>query len=80
MGLNAANQAQLKTALRNAISAIAQAIYANVKSSNLNTARGLSIYFADINEGVESSYQDLYWSQANPQWTQFLNSYVNATA
>lgn len=80
MGLNTVNQVQLKTALRNAISAIAQAIYANVKSHNLNTARGLSIYFADVNDGIESSYQDLYWSQANPQWLQFLNSYVNATA
>lgn len=80
MGLSAINQAQLKTALRNALSALSQSIYANVKSSDLNTARGLSIYFADLNDGVEASYKDLYWSQINPQWLQFLSSYVNAAA
>lgn len=80
MGLSATHQAQLKTALRNALSALSQAVYANVKSYELNRARGLSIYFADVNEGVELSYGDLYWSQVNPQWLQFLNSYVNATA
>ncbi len=79
-GLTATNQAQLKTALRNALSALSQSIYANVKSTNLNSARGVSIYFADLNDGIEASYKDLYWSQLNPQWLQFLTSYVNAAA
>lgn len=80
IGLNASQQTQLKSALRNALSAMSQAIYANVKSHDLNGARGISIYFADINGGIEPSYQELYWSQANPQWLQFLNTYVNSAS
>lgn len=79
MGLGANQQAQIKSALRNALSLMSQVIFANVKSYDVATARGLSIYFADNNDGIEPSYQELYWSQANPQWLQFLSNYVNVT-
>ncbi len=76
-GLSSANLAALRTALKAGLSSISQAVFANVHSnSDFAKVRGQSIYFADINAGVEPSYGELYWTQQNPQWAQLLNDYV----
>lgn len=75
-GLAKTDADKLKTATRNCMSAIAQAVFANVRSSDLANAKGLSIYFADTHYGMEPSYPDLYWSEINPAWLNFLNSYL----
>lgn len=78
MGLNSANTSKLKTALRSGLTAIAHTIIANAHSdSDFPKTRGMSIYFADINAGVEPSYQSLYWTTANPAWINFLSEYVS---
>lgn len=75
-GLTKTDAEKLKTATRNCMTAIAQAVFANVHSSDLANAKGLSIYFADTYYGMEPSYPDLYWSEINPAWVNFLNSYL----
>jgi hypothetical protein len=76
-GLAKTDAAKLKTATRNCMTAIAQAVFANVRSSELANAKGLSIYFADTHYGMEPSYPDLYWSEINPAWVNFLHSYLS---
>lgn len=75
-GLSTQNLVKLKNATRNCMSALSQAVFANVHNSGLSATRGLSIYFADVNNGMEPSYTQLYWSAQNPAWLNFLNSYL----
>ena len=75
-GLSKIDAEKLKTAARACMTALAQAVFANVKSSDLANATGLSIYFADPKYGMESSYPELYWSEQNPSWVTFLNNYL----
>lgn len=75
-GLSKADAEKLKTAARTCMTAVAQAVFANVRSTDLSNVTGLSIYFADSRYGMEPSYPELYWSEANPAWTNFLNSYL----
>lgn len=76
-GLTKSDSDKLKTATRNCMTAIAQAVFANVHSSDLANAKGLSIYFANTYYGMEPSYPHLYWSAQNPVWMNFLNSYLS---
>jgi Clostripain family len=75
-GLSKNDAEKLKTATRTCMAAIAQAVFANVRSADLVNAKGISIYFADTNYGMEPSYPDLYWSKINPAWANFLNNYL----
>lgn len=75
-GLAKNDTEKLKSATRNCMTAIAQSVFANARSADLINAKGISIYFADINYGMEPSYPDLYWSQINPVWANFLNNYL----
>ncbi len=68
----------LKSSLQAAMRSITQAVVANARSSDLVGSHGISIYFADVNSGVEPSYNNLDWTTANPQWANFLNDYINA--
>ncbi len=78
MGLSGSNATKLKTAIKNGLTGIAHCVIANVHSnSDFAKARGMSAYFADVNSGIEPSYQSLYWTTANPAWLDFLSEYVN---
>lgn len=76
LGLTNSDAEKVKTAARNCMTALTQAIFANVTSYDLANAKGISIYFADPNYGMESSYNDLYWTAQNPAWRDFLNAYL----
>lgn len=65
---------QFKQMLNNGINLFATIIKANVKSSNYSQANGLSMYFARY--AIDSSYYDLYWTEKNPSWLNFLQAYV----
>lgn len=67
---------QLQTALRQAMSALSAAVFANVQSPDLPKTHGLSIYFADSYYGIEPSYYQLYWSITNPYWVNFLDAFI----
>lgn len=75
-GLSKAEADKLKSTVRTCMTAIAQAVFANVHSSDLANASGLSIYFADSRYGMEPSYPELFWSTQNPAWIAFLKSYL----
>lgn len=75
-GLASADIQKIKTAARTCMTALTQAVFANVYSADLSSARGLSIYFADANYGLEPSYNELYWTSQNPAWRDFLNNYL----
>lgn len=75
-GLTTADMQKVRTAARTCMTALTQAVFANVYSSDLANARGLSIYFADSYYGLEPSYNDLYWTTQNPAWRDFLNNYL----
>jgi hypothetical protein len=77
MGLNSSQQTALKNACNTALKSYPQLVISNVTSTGLKKAKGLSIYFADVNEGLEPSYNDLYWTSVNPAWRDFLNQYLN---
>lgn len=77
MGLNNSSISKLKTALKSGLMSITQTVVANVHSSEFGRTRGMSIYFADVNEGIESSYDALYWTSANPAWINFLAQYIS---
>lgn len=79
MGLSTANTNKIKTALRSGLTAIAHDILNNAHSNtDFAKVRGMSIYFADPNSGVEPSYANLYWTTSNPSWINFLSAYVDA--
>lgn len=75
-GLSSSDASKLKTTARSCMTAQAQAVLTNVRSKNKTNAKGLSIYFADWYYGMEPSYPELYWSEQNPAWVNFLNSYL----
>jgi cysteine peptidase C11 family protein len=78
MGLNSSDTNQLKTALNNGLTSIAQCVVAKVYStSDFSKTHGISAYFADVYSGIEPSYQSLYWTTDNPAWLNFLTEYVN---
>ncbi len=77
MGLNTGNSAKLKSLLQNSLTNLSQCTIANVRSGDVAKSRGISIYFADVNSGIEPSYPELYWSKENPAWLNFLEEYVN---
>lgn len=76
MGLNSTQANKVKSVIRSGMTAIAQAIMLNVYSSDFVKTRGLSIYFVDLQEGIEGSYNKLYWSKINPSWLDFLYEYA----
>lgn len=76
MNLSSAEAVNLRTALRNGMRGILQTVFANVHSSNFAKVKGMSIYVADVNAGVEPSYAVLDWTVQNPAWNSFLNTYV----
>lgn len=65
---------QFKQMLNNGINLFSTIIKANVKSTNYSQANGLTMYFARY--AVEPSYYDLYWTEKNPSWLNFLQAYV----
>lgn len=75
-GLNSSDMNKLRFASRTCMTAISRAVIANVRSADLSNAKGMSIYFADVNSGMEPSYLKLYWTQENPAWVNFLNTYL----
>lgn len=77
MGLSGANTNKLKTALRSGLTGISHCVITNAHSPEFGKTHGMSVYFADVNSGVEPSYQSLYWTTANPAWLDFLTEYVN---
>ena len=73
--LSTAAAAQCKQLLNTGISLFSSIIKANVKSINYSQANGLSMYFA--RNAIDSSYPNLYWTQNNPQWLNFLTAYLS---
>jgi len=47
----------------------------NVHSATRNTVRGLSIYFPELEYGIETSYYDCYWTK-NTAWAVFLEECI----
>lgn len=72
--LSSAMSMQFKQMLNNGINLFSSIIKANVKSTNYGQASGLSMYFARY--AVDASYYNLYWTQQNPQWMNFLKAYL----
>lgn len=66
--------AQFKKMLNDGIALFSTVIKANTMSSNYSQATGLTMYFSRY--VVESSYYDLYWTERNPQWLNFLKAYL----
>ena len=78
MELSSSNATKLKGILRSGLTSISYCVIANVHSnSDFAKVHGMSAYFADVNSGVEPSYQSLYWTTVNPEWLDFLTDYVN---
>jgi len=63
-----------KQSLQMGISLFKKIIVANTTSSNYKQASGLSIYFDKSR--IDPSYYNLYWTEHNPNWLQFLKSYL----
>jgi hypothetical protein len=72
--LSSSMSTQFKQMLNNGINLFSSIIKANVKSSNYGQANGLSMYFARY--AVDASYYNLYWTEKNPQWLNFLKAYL----
>lgn len=67
---------QFKQLLNDGITLFTAIIKANVMSSHYAGAGGLSIYFSRYS--LDPSYYGLYWTKQNPNWLNFLESYVTA--
>lgn len=72
--LSTTDAAQFKKMLNYGIALFPAVIKANTMSSNYYQATGLTMYFARY--VVEPSYYDLYWTEDNPQWLNFLEAYL----
>jgi hypothetical protein len=77
MGLNTTQASKLKTMIRSGMTAIAQAIMLTMHSPDFTKAKGVSIYFVDLEEGIQGSYDNLHWSKVNPAWLNFLYEYAS---
>jgi hypothetical protein len=65
---------QFKQLLNSGIKLFSNIIKANVTSSDLSKAGGLSIYFS--RHSLDPSYYGLYWTQYNPNWLEFLEAFL----
>jgi hypothetical protein len=63
-----------KQLLYNGIYLFGNIIKANVTSTDYSQAGGLSIYFSRYS--IDSSYYNLYWTQKNPNWLNFLEAFL----
>lgn len=72
--LSTTNAEQFKKMLNYGITLLPVVVKANTMSSNYYQATGLTMYFSRY--VVEPSYYDLYWSEDNPQWLNFLEAYL----
>lgn len=66
---------QFKQLLNNGISLFSTIVKANVMSTDLKLATGLSMYFSRY--VIDPSYYGLYWTEKNPNWLNFLEAYLS---
>jgi hypothetical protein len=69
-------KAALIQALQSGATIIKSVVFAKAQGSKYPHAGGLSIY-VDLKE-IDSTYPELIWSKANPQWNNFLSAYLRA--
>jgi len=65
---------QFKRTLMTGIDLFSTAVKAQVTSRNYKQVGGLSMYFSRY--AIEPSYYGLYWTEKNPNWLNFLESYL----
>lgn len=63
-----------KQLLNDGLRLLANSVKANVTSTNLSKAGGLSVYFSRYS--LDPSYYGLYWTEHNPNWLTFLEAYM----
>lgn len=72
--LSSSLASQFKQVLNNGINLFTKVIKANATSKNYRQAKGLSIYFSRY--AIDPSYYQLYWTQNNASWLNFLKAYL----
>lgn len=72
MELEEKDYQDLRDELKQAGRLVKKCVIANTRSRRYRKARGLSIYFPNRLQGIESTYPGLYWSQ-NTDWFSFIS-------
>jgi hypothetical protein len=74
--LKSAETTTFKALLSNGVALFPDFIKANVTSSSFGKAGGLTIYFDS--RYIDSSYADLFWTEMDPSWLNFLKAFLAA--